>query len=724
MGFASAFASGLIKGFHQNILNEQKARAKDEEKLDGYRQLLMKSVLSGDDVNTSAINAVKDMIKSGEKQLEDREGIDIFGRPSERLKIDMLDMAGFVNGTNDTIMIGSVAFPKPKNYDDKSVIGKPNVRATMFLDKMNELGPDKISSMFKTKEDKVALSQFYKNALINKLTPQVVNQATGKIIRYIDPNDDPIHNRFKQVIEFLPSDYQVAREKLTVNNDIREDEIIIPRNLNDGSFTTTTLDDLEITKEELGSLTSIAELQGFNDVREFIFTAGKQYNDARDFIKSIDHTVALFNRNAHNPKNQEDMVEAGKYIYDNGFAEDPIGASNMLVPLTIGKKSRLGDTYAKLGFKQILDERDFNKDFKRIMGLDLKEHRESVENLNRVDRQLRELKGKMIEASLKSGSTLASIFTFFDSIFGATGMVDQAFDLIGGVNENNRAAIKARFDTRFEKAKGEGVLQAQIATLKFVIAADLARAEDSQGRLSDQDLARNLAKLDGFGFTTKEAAISSIGTLQEDIKNKILQKNVINKVIRESLDQGYVDANGRRLLAADKMQRDYLNAYYDSADFDPTTQKPKTVSSISYDQLTTSDEFRFDPDIRTKTGFPVYSDKSRKNYYAVGDDNQVIKLSENSKQLRVIQSQRTPDGKVVEGDPFAPTGDEDRPTTQTNTTTSPPPPPPASGTGTVTTSNPEADGFTIGSDGLYTKNGIKYRASVGSDGKATLTPVE
>ena len=97
MGFASAFASGLIKGFHQNILNEQKARAKDEEKLDSYRQLLMKSVLSGDDVNTSAINAVKDMIKSGEKQLEDREGIDIFGRPSERLKIDMLDMAGFVN---------------------------------------------------------------------------------------------------------------------------------------------------------------------------------------------------------------------------------------------------------------------------------------------------------------------------------------------------------------------------------------------------------------------------------------------------------------------------------------------------------------------------------------------------------------------------------------------------------------------------------------------------
>ena len=66
MGFASAFATGLVKGFTRNIENEQKARAKDQEKLDGYRALLMKSVLSGDDVNLAAVNSVKDMIKSGE----------------------------------------------------------------------------------------------------------------------------------------------------------------------------------------------------------------------------------------------------------------------------------------------------------------------------------------------------------------------------------------------------------------------------------------------------------------------------------------------------------------------------------------------------------------------------------------------------------------------------------------------------------------------------------
>ena len=133
MGFGSAFATGLVKGFNQNIINEQKARALDDQKLDGLRDSLIKAVLSGDDINIAGVNAVKDMIKSGEKQLEDRGPVDIFGRPSQRLKLDTMDMAGLVNGTNDTIMIGNVKFPKPKNYDDKSLIGKPGVRASMIL---------------------------------------------------------------------------------------------------------------------------------------------------------------------------------------------------------------------------------------------------------------------------------------------------------------------------------------------------------------------------------------------------------------------------------------------------------------------------------------------------------------------------------------------------------------------------------------------------------------
>mgnify|MGYP003130422330 CR=1 FL=1 len=68
MGFAGAFATGLVKGFTRNIANEQAARAKDEQKLDGYRTLLMKSILEGgEDLNITAVNSIRDMIKSAER---------------------------------------------------------------------------------------------------------------------------------------------------------------------------------------------------------------------------------------------------------------------------------------------------------------------------------------------------------------------------------------------------------------------------------------------------------------------------------------------------------------------------------------------------------------------------------------------------------------------------------------------------------------------------------
>ena len=59
MGFASAFASGLIRGFNQNILREQEARAKEEQKLDAYEAMIFKTAMEGgDDVNVDAINKI------------------------------------------------------------------------------------------------------------------------------------------------------------------------------------------------------------------------------------------------------------------------------------------------------------------------------------------------------------------------------------------------------------------------------------------------------------------------------------------------------------------------------------------------------------------------------------------------------------------------------------------------------------------------------------------
>ena len=59
-------------------------------------------------------------------------------------------------------------------------------------------------------------------------------------------------------------------------------------------------------------------------------------------------------------------------------------------------------------------------------------------------------------------------------------------------------------------------------TLAFIIAANMARAEDSAGRLSDGDLQRNLQKLTGGSLQNKVLFCrieQVIGSLDSQIKN-------------------------------------------------------------------------------------------------------------------------------------------------------------------------------------------------------------
>ena len=52
MGIGYAFASGLVKGFTENIGREMERRAGEKEKLDAYRAMLLQaSVTGGEDFN-------------------------------------------------------------------------------------------------------------------------------------------------------------------------------------------------------------------------------------------------------------------------------------------------------------------------------------------------------------------------------------------------------------------------------------------------------------------------------------------------------------------------------------------------------------------------------------------------------------------------------------------------------------------------------------------------
>lgn len=637
MGFASAFASGLVKGFHQNILNEQKARAKDEEKLDGYRQLLMKSVLSGDDVNTNAINAVKDMIKSGEKQLEDREGIDIFGRPSERLKIDMLDMAGLVNGTQNSLKIGSVDFPISKNYFDKSLLGKPAAKAELFFEKLQEIGPVKVATMFANKEDKEAFKQFYDTQVVYFTKDQVLNKQTGNKVLHKGPSDlIPVH---KWVSNFVPtdSDYKTKINGLKGNNILQDNEFLLPtgfKNILGDEDAIVTAEKLGLDSQEVKSLSGLASLQGYNDLGEFIYTSANLYTKPADFIDGINHTAMLFKMNAHEPRSMQERSAIGKYLTDNGFDDDPLKAAYVMAPLIINKQDLAAKELKTYGIQAVLDKSDFNANWKKLTGKTLDKFDEIYKATGEAEAKLIRFNKLLSQATLKPENFVTETFKFIRSIFGKTGSIDQILGLIKGVDDTNRSAIKEKLTTEFanyDQTTDQGKLLAQLAVLKYTIAADLARAEDDQGRLSDQDLQRNLNKLGTFGFGTLDDARTSAKEVLFDVQRRLKNLDVINEVRTRSESSRFINLADRKLLQGDRMAKNSILQY--KRDNPDLAKMAEVASGINYDDLFDEEKYEVDLDLKGKEGGVVYQNKQTGNYIVADPSTKkVLKVLTNENQ--------------------------------------------------------------------------------------------
>lgn len=170
---------------------------------------------------------------------------------------------------------------------------------------------------------------------------------------------------------------------------------------------------------------------------------------------------------------------------------------------------------------------------------------------------------------------------------------------------------------------GEGTLQAKIATLKFVIAADLARAEDSQGRLSDQDLARNLAKLGDKTFTTIEGAIGAVSEIQQDITNKIKSQTVLNEVKNRAMARGYFTRDERRLIQADYMARRYITEYNRGLPVDGGTADDQI--SFTIEDVMNPDKFDApDPNLQGSGGETVHRSKDGKTYILLSRDGKSV----------------------------------------------------------------------------------------------------
>ena len=620
MGIGAAFATGLVKGFTQNIQEEKARRLAEQQKIDGFEQIAVKSVLEGD-ATTSGYNAVRKLLKSAQQQIDDRPDIDIFGRATDGIDLDFASIQGALqDATEDYIMIGSVRLDVNEKYFDPSSDAQD--KANMFMDSLNNkmstsVGQAEFLSQFKSEEDIRALDTMYRGQLGQWIRTRAFDQEGKKMVN-IDPSTSlPIHNPLSEFLGWgVDKEYELAREaairKVTPGaTDLPANYALLPVGLGGSKGSVAVpLADLGFTSPgQIEGLEGLAKFQGM-DTQKFIYNYAAQFDNQVDFMKGLSHSVNLFNMNAAEPRSMDDNYNVGQYLLSQpDLKDDALARAYAMTPFTVDLSSPQERTMARLGF-EAYKSLPFKEEFEKLTGQKLDAFQERTSSLFKARNNLTSLIDIIDRTDLKVEGVVANTFNMIYGFFGETGTIDQvkSFMLEGGDYKDDKSKLQIE---SFIASELDGVSQdvAAARTLAFIAAADLARAEDESGRLSDQDFLRNYNKLGVKTAGTVNQQISAIRTVLDEVNMKYREVEVLNQIVSRGIG-GNLTPGDRKLLQGDARAKFFVQNYYNSGgqvQEAPTAEAPMLPSF----EAVTTDASRYEayPLARGKDGGSVYRDK-------------------------------------------------------------------------------------------------------------------
>ena len=579
MGVGAAFATGLIQRFTQNIGQEMERRAGEKDKLDNYRTLLTTAaVTGGEDFNKENAKVIGDMIARAEGRLAQQGGIDIYGTQGESIFGDeaeefanmLNDLQSGSSGTRDKILIGSVNMAplmSESTYDAYTKnVGKPQASRAL-LEGLNQLyynkGEDAFKLTFDDPTDKAALRARFLDIRRTELSG---NSKDGTKRQIFAPNDIENYDFYNK---FLGLDAMMEQENLyseIKRNAIADGEYgkiqgidsandlivisassILPSNVSydktmiteapgtGKSYTILTRNHFENeTGIELAAIEKVAAHQNVSldfFMAEFSDMYSSQ-SELKDALKHVTATSKILTNNMSTAIDYTDtdrLADLGKYFME----QEEKGALNIRGQTRI-LAGMLGTILSPEDRKDIAGgfakERDFkrgtnrNEGFKQIFGSTLEEFNRRLEAARTAKSQLRTYLD-LVEKKITTvkGTALDSIVGTLEGFFGGSGTVDTVIDLIGirqddittreSLGKQLTAYKERNFDGKDVKVGG---FRSQRDTLAFIIAANMARAEDTAGRLSDGDLQRNLQKLEGKS-ALKLGEVNSVRIVMDSI---------------------------------------------------------------------------------------------------------------------------------------------------------------------------------------------------------------
>ena len=254
---------------------------------------------------------------------------------------------------------------------------------------------------------------------------------------------------------------------------------------------------------------------------------------------------------------KEENFALGKFLMeDEDLKDNYVMQAAVISPFRPLRVNKVHQDMMNAGImsEDFFSSKKFEAQFKTLYGYSLTDFRERYKAFEDANRKLAEYRRIIAGKDTVSGGLVEWIKRQVGATFAAGGSIDQLFAAMGLDPIDNRldtSGFRRRFGDDMSKI-------AQADVLRFIIAADLARAEDSAGRLSDGDIMRNLQKLQGFGKTTIDAELDQVDKVISTLNDQFGNLYMLNAIAGKG---DKLTRRDRELLSADKVAGMARNEY-------------------------------------------------------------------------------------------------------------------------------------------------------------------
>ena len=560
MGIGISLATGLVQGFTKNIQEEKAMRLGEQTKLDDMTKLVANAALTaGDDFNAAAAQRIEKMIAAAQGKIDDRERINIFGEAGPRVNTDFTSVLGTLANTaqqGSQYLIGSdfdLLANNSKMFRSRfsKDMGDPGKKAGLVLDGLHQyrmkVGDEAFKNTFSSDANRNALRREYTSSVMQFYKGDPNDPSAGK--KVFAPGTDI--NGYDFMKDFLGLDMDaelqsqagVAKENFVTafNREAAPGTAINDTNL---SVIRAFDDPDKLLVFDMSALAAAPSLLGMDPVTVedidflaqsqgrhrdvFMVNFSSMYTDESSLAEGLAHASnlakVLRRGDSINFTSLEGMIAAGEYLDKNvSNPEDQVRIVEGMIGTILTPMQQQSLAFGLATKDQFKAGSNRNEGFKSTYGegTSYAQFKERVDAARKAQEQLISYQQIVGDITTVKDTFLDNAFAFVESFFGAGGNIEQLTGLVtqGGnfKDGTNEESIKRNALTYMDQLKREGGERAKRDALAFIIAAQMARAEDSAGRLSDGDLQRNLEKLTGRGFRTKVGEAKAIAVVKGEI---------------------------------------------------------------------------------------------------------------------------------------------------------------------------------------------------------------